>query len=141
MILNVTNYRRAEIEMWRWPNFSPREMACRKTGALVIDHRFMDALQALRSYLAFRMPVTSGYRSPEYDREIGGAGVHPFGCAADIEIAGEPAWRLATAAADFGFVGIGLRQHGAWHKRFVHLDTLEMASGHPRPRIWTYDTA
>ncbi len=39
---------------WRWPNFSPAEIACRGTGAIRINSEAMDKLQALRDRLGKR---------------------------------------------------------------------------------------
>jgi uncharacterized protein YcbK (DUF882 family) len=79
------------------------------------------------------MIVTSGYRSAEYDLAIGGAGVHPEGCAVDIEVSGERAYEILVAASKMKFSGIGLNQRGK--KRFIHLDNSDEKS---RPRVWTY---
>lgn len=34
---------------WRWPNFSPAEMACRGDATLMIHAPSLDKLQALRT--------------------------------------------------------------------------------------------
>ena len=36
---------------WRWPNFSPAEIACRGTGKLLLNEPALDKLQALRDRL------------------------------------------------------------------------------------------
>ena len=129
---------------WPWPNFTPKEMADRVDGALVIDPRFMDRLQALRTKLGFPFSLSSAYRTPEHDRHIGGAGVHPQGCAVDIRVAGQRAYVLLQAAMEVEFSGIGISQRGSYNGRFIHLDDLENTydqatnTGHPRPRIWSY---
>ncbi len=58
---------------WRWPNFSPAEIACRGTGKLLINEPALDKLQALRDRLGKPMIVRSAYRSPEHNRAVGGA--------------------------------------------------------------------
>lgn len=125
---------------WSWKNFTPKEMACKHCGELKIVPVFMDNLQALRD-MTGQLPINSGYRCPEYDREIGGAGVHPTGMAVDIGIAGVLAFLLLSRVFKGPiFTGIGIRQKGPWSGRFIHLDTLpEGVEAHPRPRIWTYD--
>ena len=76
---------------WSWRYFTPEEMACNGTRALKIAPQFMDRLEELRIRVGFALPVSSGYRSPEYDGVIGGANVHPSGCAADLRVAGTQA--------------------------------------------------
>jgi len=58
---------------WRWPNFSPAEIACRGTGKLLINEPALDRLQALRDRLGKPLIVRSAYRSPEHNRAVGGA--------------------------------------------------------------------
>ena len=41
---------------WRWPNFSPAEIACRGTGKLLINEPALDKLQALRDRLGKPQP-------------------------------------------------------------------------------------
>lgn len=38
--------------VWRWPNFSPAEIACRGTGKLLINEAALDKLLSLRDRLA-----------------------------------------------------------------------------------------
>lgn len=98
---------------------------------------FMIRLVTLRQAFGEPMVVTSGYRSREYNSQIGGApgSAHIEGRAVDVLMAGEGAFHLVKLALEHGFTGIGLRQHGDWDRRFVHLDD---ASHHRRPRLWTY---
>ena len=51
---------------WRWPNFSPAEIACRGTGKLLVNESALDALQALRDHLGKPLIVRSTYRSTEH---------------------------------------------------------------------------
>ena len=71
---------------WRWPNFSPAEIACRGTGKLLINEPALDRLQALRDRLEKPLIVRSAYRSPEHNRAVGGAqrSKHLGGAAFDI---------------------------------------------------------
>ena len=74
---------------WRWPNFSPAEIACRGTGKLLINEPALDKLQALRERLGKPLIVRSAYRSPEHNRAVGGAtrSKHLHGAAFDIAMA------------------------------------------------------
>ncbi len=46
------HWRDVPDKAWRWPNFSPAEIACRGTGKLLINEPALDKLQALRDRLA-----------------------------------------------------------------------------------------
>jgi uncharacterized protein YcbK (DUF882 family) len=110
-------------------------MRCRGTGRLIVVKSFMDRLESLR--VAYNRPliITSGYRDPEYDKLIGGKGPHRTGRAVDTPVYGDRAWELMGLAIQHGFTGIGVRQHGPYNSRFIHLDDL---AGELRPRIWSY---
>jgi hypothetical protein len=56
---------------WRWPSFSPREIACKGTGQLVLDDQALDKLQKLRDALGKPLILTSAYRSPPAQQEGG----------------------------------------------------------------------
>ena len=43
------HWRDVPAAAWRWPNFSPAEIACRGTGKLLVNEAALDALQALRA--------------------------------------------------------------------------------------------
>ena len=72
---------------WRWPNFSPGEIACRGTGKLLVNEAALDRLQALRDALGKPFIVRSAYRSPEHNRAVGGAkrSKHMAGTAFDVD--------------------------------------------------------
>lgn len=121
---------------WRWPHFSWAEMSCRGSGECCMSPDFLDVLEAIREEFGRPMPVTSGYRSPEYNASVshtGRTGPHTTGMAADIAVAGENAYRLIKVALAYGITGIGVSQKGP--KKFLHLD---MANELPRPTIWSY---
>lgn len=122
---------------WDWPSFTPEEMACRGDGSVHMDPEFMDRLQDLRNALGFPFIINSAYRTPEYDRSIGGAGVHPMGRAVDLRVYGHRAFEIVTRAKAYGFTGIGVSQKGPRVSRFIHLDDLPNGD-HPRPWVWTY---
>jgi zinc D-Ala-D-Ala carboxypeptidase len=100
---------------------------------------FMDKVEKLRDRLGFQMPVTSGYRCPEYNNRISGTGrtgPHTTGRAIDIGVSHSRALEMIRMALSVGFTGIGVKQHGAG--RFIHLDDLPNAEGQPRPHLWSY---
>src|SRR5690606_30843412 len=94
----------------------------------LMEPAFLDRLQKLRSKLGFPLVISSGYRSPGYNAVVsqtGENGPHTLGRAADILAYGERALEMLAYAPVFGFTGIGLKQHGPWGARYLHLDDLE----------------
>lgn len=110
------------------PHFSRWEFAEHGSGALPSgypDPKLVELLEVLRAQLGKPLHIVSGYRSPSYNRSIGGArrSYHLQGRAADLD-SGVVPLRLAVAA---GFGGIG--ECRGWA---VHVDTRKPRSpGHP----------
>lgn len=132
------HYSDVKPEDWPWPNFSPKEMACRCCGKLVVIPEFMRDLQQIRDEFERPMPVSSGYRSPEYNDRVSSTGLdgpHTTGRAVDIRIAGKDAHDLLWLCIALGMTGIGVNQKGDWSSRFLHFDNL---TGDNRPRVWSY---
>ncbi len=140
IIHHYEHWRDVPAGLWTWGSFTPAEMSCKRTGSLTFSIVFMSRLQRLRSALNFPLSVTSGYRSESYDIEIGGAGVHPTGRAADITIYGARALALLDLVTPYGFTGVGTMQHSRpLSVRFIHLDDLnDDETRGPRPWIWSY---
>jgi hypothetical protein len=127
-----------EIDWDDYPNFAEPEFACHcGCGAADMDPDFMDKLQAARTMAGFGFRVNSGFRCIQYDNQKGGKGVHPTGHAADIGVYGLHAYELVGFAHIVGITRLGLKQHGAHEKRFIHLDTL-VKRHYPSPWVWTY---
>ncbi len=105
---------------WRWPDFSPAEIACRGTGKLKLHPEAMDKLQALRDRLGKPLIVNSGYRSPEHNRAVGGAKAskHMEGTAFDIAMANHDPATFEAAAREVGFLGFGFYPRSG----FMHID-------------------
>lgn len=132
----------------RWSNFSIKEVAQRGPGweqgntPVVIIPDTLDRLQKLRNYCGFAFPVSSWYRSPEYNDKVsstGKDGPHTTGRALDINVFGGDATLLIYYAHKVGFTGIGVNQKGRYAGRFIHLDDLENheTKGN-RPWQWSY---
>ncbi len=125
--------------------FMDKEVACNcsycNDGSNHMSKQFMRTLNKLRTQYGKPIVLSSAYRCGEYNNSIsstGYSGPHTTGKAVDIPVAGEDAHRLIQLAFELGFTGIGIRQHGSWSKRFIHIDMLTTES-YPRPRIWTYN--
>src|SRR5690625_5524352 len=108
---------------WRWPNFSPAEIACRGTGKLLINKPALDKLQALRDRLGKPLIVRSAYRSPEHNRAVGGAtrSKHLDGTAFDIAMTNHDPGAFEAAAREVGVLGFGFSSRSG----VIHV--------HPRP--------
>lgn len=128
---------------WRWPNFSPEELACRGTGQLMIDPPSLDRLQALRNALGVPMVVLSAYRSPEHNRAVGGAkhSQHLYARAFDVAMANHDPAAFERAARAVGFTGFGYYPR----QGFMHIDTGPARQWGtpfpPRPRTRRVETA
>jgi len=114
------HFRDVPESAWRWPSFSPAEIACRGTGAIKINTEALDKLQTLRNRLGKPLIVRSAYRSPRHNRAVGGAKAskHMDGTAFDIAMSNhDPAAFEATARA-VGFLGFGFYPRSG----FIHVD-------------------
>jgi hypothetical protein len=105
---------------WRWPSFSPAEIACRGTGQLKLHPEALDKLQALRDRLGKPLIVRSAYRSPEHNRAVGGAtgSKHMDGTAFDIAMSNHDPAAFEAAARAVGFQGFGFYPRSG----FMHID-------------------
>ena len=114
------HWRDVPEKAWRWPNFSPAEIACRGTGKLLVNEPALDRLQALRDRLGKPLIVRSAYRSPEHNRAVGGAtrSKHMNGAAFDIAMSNHDPVVFEAAARDVGFLGFGFYPRSG----FIHVD-------------------
>jgi len=105
---------------WRWPNFSPAEIACRGTGKLLNNEAALDKLQALRDRLDKPLIVRSAYRSLEHNRAVGGAkrSKHLIAAAFDIAMENHDPVAFEAAAREVGFLGFGFYPRS----NFMHVD-------------------
>lgn len=129
----------AEVDMagWRWPNFTPRELACKCggrhcRGEYFHDPVFLDALQGLREDMGAPLVITSGRRCAGHNAAVRGAtrSQHLLRIAADISLMGHDRRKLARAAHARRFTGIGF---GA---SFLHVDMRPAAKA-----AWNYNAA
>jgi hypothetical protein len=105
---------------WRWPNFSPAEIACRGTDKMLINAPALDKLQALRDRLGKPLILRSAYRSPEHNRAMKGApqSKHMDGAAFDIAMSNHDPVEFEAAARAVGFLGFGFYPRSG----FMHVD-------------------
>jgi hypothetical protein len=114
------HFRDVPTSAWRWPNFSPAEIACRGTGALKLNTEALDKLQVLRDALGKPLIVLSAYRSPAHNKAVGGAPAskHMLGEAFDISMANHDPVAFEAAARKVGFLGFGFYPRSG----FMHID-------------------
>lgn len=118
------------------PHFTREEFDCRD-GTAVPEilmsnvQKLAEQLEILRDYLGEPIHVNSGYRTPEYNKSIGGAksSQHPLGKAADITVKSKTPKQLnkiiekLISEGKLKFGGVGL------YPGFNHVD---IRSGHAR---------
>ncbi len=128
------HYSEFPASRWRWENFTPRELACRGTGRLMVDFKSLDCLQKLRDTLGKPLVLNSAYRSPEHNFAVRGArqSQHLRARAFDVKMAGHDPEQFEAAARECGFTSFGyyVRQG------FMHIDTRKTPAkwGAPFPK-------
>jgi len=112
------SWRDACASDWRWPHFSPREIACKGSGAVKVVPAALDALEDMRRHLGGPLTIVSGYRSPEHNKAVGGAkgSKHMDGTAFDVACRPSQQEEMIEAASKAGFFGIG--RYDNW----IHVD-------------------
>lgn len=144
-MIYFNHWTQVPADIWRWPNFSPEEIACRGTGRVGIDFDAMDTLQALRNRLGVPLMLNSAYRSPEHNRAVGGAtkSQHLKARAFDVSMANHDPEVFELAARAVGFTGFGFYRRN----NFIHVDIgpdrewgdrwklPKPANGQPAPRF------
>jgi uncharacterized protein YcbK (DUF882 family) len=110
------------------PHFRVREWASKCGSDTILIHpETARMVQCVRDHFARPVRITSGYRSPEHNRRVGGApqSYHLRGMAADIVVAGTTPMAVYRAidsgsvpGIDPAKVGLGLYTR----QGFVHID-------------------
>lgn len=105
------------------PNFKLSEFVCKcgkYCSEVTIDLKLVAYLQAIRDHFGKAITITSGYRCPTHNANVGGAKASYHtkgGRAADIVVSGIVPSEVAKYAESLGILGIGL------YDNFVHIDT------------------
>jgi hypothetical protein len=109
---------------WRWKYFTRDELACKGSNSFVINEDALDKLEKMREIMGAPLKINSAYRSPSYNKKIGGAknSMHVQGRAFDVSIKGHNPSTLYTAALHAGFTGFG------FYRTFLHVDTSNKRS-------------
>lgn len=108
-------------------NFKVREFACNDgTDPIFIAPALVTILQKVRDHFGKAVHVNSAYRTPAYNKKVGGAAYsqHLYGTAADITVKGVASKTVAayveTLLPRSGGIGI--------YPTFVHVDVRENKS-------------
>lgn len=106
------------------PGFTDHEFACKCCGLYWADPVMLGGLATLRRILNKPVIITSAYRCPAHNKEVGGAvnSLHTKGKAVDIYIKGVTAADMAKMAETvevFRNGGIGIYTP----EQFIHVDT------------------
>ena len=128
------------VTSWRWPHFSPAEIASRATGEIYVEPAFLDWLEQLREEYRQPMRINSCCRTPDEQHKLPGHrnhGAHVAGFAADIGVSGAEARKLVDLACEIGALGIGISQAESTPResRYIHLDIWPVRLA---PVIWSY---
>lgn len=114
-----SHYSLVPADKWRWPNFTPAEIACKGSGEILINESALDCLQAFRKDVNVPVIINSAYRSDKHNKAVGGSpnSQHRKGAAFDIRITANLSREAIHAAARrAGFRGLGD------YDSFVHID-------------------
>ena len=108
-------------------NFQVKEFACNDgSDVIFIAPELVTILQAIRSHFNKPVTINSGYRTPEYNKKVGGAtqSQHLYGTAADIAVSGVSPKDVAAFAETllYNRGGIGI------YAGFTHIDVRETKS-------------
>ena len=107
-------------------NFRVKEFACTDgSDPVFIDAELVAVLQKIREHFGKPVTITSAYRTPTRNKEVGGTtySQHLYGKAADIKISGVTPQKVAQYAEtllDNGGIGI--------YNTFTHIDVRSTKS-------------
>ena len=108
-------------------DFRVREFRC-KNGAdpIFIDTALVELLQKIRDHFGAPITINSAYRTPEYNKKIGGStySQHQYGKAADVVVKGVKPSDVAAYAEQLmpSYGGVGR------YATFTHVDTRDEKS-------------
>lgn len=96
------------------------EFQCPCCKRVMLHPLLLTKLELLRERIAKPVIITSGFRCPTYNQEVGGVknSYHLLGMAADIHVPGVSLAGVLTLAEEIGFKGIGFYPA----RNFLHLD-------------------
>jgi len=122
LILNTINHIRV-AEFFRLDEFQ-----CPCCKQVMLHSLLLQKLKGLRYKIRKPVIITSGYRCPSYNQQVGGikSSYHLLGMAADIHVPEFPLVDLLKIAGEIGFKGIGFYPE----QNFLHLDVRPTRQTH-----------
>jgi uncharacterized protein YcbK (DUF882 family) len=105
-------------------NFRVREFACSDgSDPIFIDSELVDILQKIRNHFGAAVTITSAYRTPTHNKNVGGENFsqHLYGRAADIKVKGASPAKVGAYAETLLKNGGGVGIYGT----FTHIDTRD----------------
>ena len=115
----LPHYSMVERGPWdeRWPNFPPKELACRRDGSLYIHTRTNDAIQQARYWKKGPIHLNSAHRSWLNNLAAGGAprSAHLW-IALDVSTRGQDRLEIYLLLRKAGFRSFG------YYETFIHAD-------------------
>ena len=112
--------------------FKIDEFKCPCCGKTDMNKEFLEKIDKARELAGVPFVITSGYRCPKHNKEVGGKpdSAHTKGLAADIKcIRSRDRFKIIKALIDAGFTRFGIG------KNFIHAD---IDSSKPQEVVWTY---
>ena len=122
----IKTYNKNEVVVLS-PNFKSTEFDCHGNGCCSttqIDEKLIEYAQNIRNHFNKPVTISSGYRCPVHNKNVGGAtgSRHGKGQAADIIVKDTKPAAVAQYCESIGILGIGLYETDA-DGYFVHIDT------------------
>lgn len=118
--MSEIHYTKIKPSDWKWKNFTPKELACKGDGLIIINEDTFNRLQMFREKIGVPFTPNSVYRSKEYNKKVGGEpnSYHMKSMAIDVPITDRmPRALIHKIAKECGFKGFGD------YNTFVHIDT------------------
>ena len=107
-------------------NFKVKEFACQDgSDPIFIDSELVSVLQKIRTHFGKAVTITSAYRTPNHNKNVGGTtySQHLYGKAADIKVQGiapKEVAKYVETLLDEGGIGI--------YNTFTHIDVRSTKS-------------
>lgn len=105
-------------------NFKVKEFACKDgSDVIFISQELVNLLQDIRNHFGKPVNINSGYRTPAYNKKVGGAtySQHLYGTAVDVYINGV----APTEVAKYAEKQLGERGGVGVYSTFTHIDVRE----------------